>query len=233
VFVLCLGGALQALQARGVKVPEDVVVAGFDDIEETRAIVPSLTTVRAPWHLLGSTSVDLVLAKLANDPLPDQILLETELVHRQSCGCQQVAVIAQRAPPDDPAALPAAITAASRPSAPTAQRALTEALDGLLANLASPPGLAPGWARALVDRLLAEARAPAAAPSRFLQAWAHTLSQIPSGSEIIEWQELLHLIRRQLPQLYSSDSVSSGDFSFNGMDPICGYRYQGQLSLHV
>jgi len=85
-------GAMQALQAQGVRIPEDVVVAGFDDIEETRAISPSLTTVRTPWHLLGSTSVDLVLAKLADDPLPDQILLGTELVRRQSCGCQQMTV---------------------------------------------------------------------------------------------------------------------------------------------
>ena len=35
-------GAMQALQTHGVHVPEDVIVAGFDDIEETRAITPSL-----------------------------------------------------------------------------------------------------------------------------------------------------------------------------------------------
>ena len=46
-------GAMQALQSYGVRIPEDVIVAGFDDIEETRAITPSLTTVRAPWRLLG------------------------------------------------------------------------------------------------------------------------------------------------------------------------------------
>ena len=81
-------GAMQALQSNGVRVPEDVIVAGFDDIEETRAITPSLTTVRTPWRLLGSKSIDLVLMKLANEPMPEQILLETELICRQSCGCQ-------------------------------------------------------------------------------------------------------------------------------------------------
>jgi len=54
-------GALQALQAHGIHIPDDIIVAGFDDIEETRAITPSLTTVRAPWRLLGNRSVELVL----------------------------------------------------------------------------------------------------------------------------------------------------------------------------
>ena len=85
-------GAMQALQAHGVRIPEDVIVAGFDDIEETRAITPSLTTVRTPWHLLGSKSVDLVLSKLAEEELPEQILLETEMICRQSCGCQQIVI---------------------------------------------------------------------------------------------------------------------------------------------
>ena len=83
-------GAMQELQAQGIRVPEDVVIAGFDDIEETRAITPTLTTVRTPWHLLGSSSVDMVLSKLKGDLLPDQILLDTELVCRQSCGCQSI-----------------------------------------------------------------------------------------------------------------------------------------------
>ena len=85
-------GAMQVLQEQGINVPDDIAVAGFDDIEETRATTPSLTTVRAPWHLLGSKSVDLVLSKLANESLPEQILLETELVRRQSCGCQRTII---------------------------------------------------------------------------------------------------------------------------------------------
>ena len=85
-------GAMQALQAYGIHIPDDIIVAGFDDIEETRAVVPSLTTVRAPWYMLGSKSVDLILSKLAGEPLPEQVLLQTELVFRQSCGCQTIAV---------------------------------------------------------------------------------------------------------------------------------------------
>ncbi len=88
-------GALQSLQARGVRVPDDVIVAGFDDIEETRAVTPELTTVRAPWHTLGSKSVDLLLSKIAGERLPEQVFLQTELVRRQSCGCQAAEIEAQ------------------------------------------------------------------------------------------------------------------------------------------
>ena len=81
-------GALQALQARGIRVPDDVIVTGFDDIEETGALTPTLTTVRTPWHSLGSQSVDLLLARITGDPMPEQIYLQTRLISRQSCGCQ-------------------------------------------------------------------------------------------------------------------------------------------------
>jgi len=82
-------GALQALQERGRRVPEDVIVTGFDDIEETRAVTPTLTTVRCPWHRLGRDSLDLMLSRLAGEPLAEQILMPTELVCRQSAAASR------------------------------------------------------------------------------------------------------------------------------------------------
>jgi len=197
-------GAMQALQAQGVNIPQDVIVVGFDDIEETRAIVPSLTTVRAPWHLLGSKSVDLVLSKLARDPLPDQILLETELVYRQSCGCQQIAINQSRAALSGFPSLPPEVNGSSTPAAHPVPGRVAEELGRILYRLASTLGQAPGWSGKLIDDFLADARSNADAPSLFVQTWVETLSQIPSGTEIIEWQEVLNMIRSRVDDLFQS-----------------------------
>src|SRR5579859_1680582 len=188
-------GAMQALQAHGVRVPDDVMVVGFDDIEETRAVAPSLTTVRAPWHLLGSRSVDLVLSNLAGDPLPDQIQLETELVCRQSCGCQQIAIHEAQTP---------WLAEAGGPTEPAARLALGDELDRLLHQFVGGPQRPSDRASTLVDSFISDARSPAESASHFMPAWVETLSQVSSGSETIECQAILNAIRSQVGALIQS-----------------------------
>ena len=85
--------ALGALQARGVRVPDDVAVVGFDDAKDAVAVMPSLTTVRQPLTELGKQATGMLLAKLAGEQTPEQVTLPTELVVRRSCGCLDPAVV--------------------------------------------------------------------------------------------------------------------------------------------
>lgn len=80
-------GAMEELQARGVVVPYDVAVVGFDDIKQTRLVVPPLTTVRQPLHGLGEAAAQMLLAWLAGKTRPEPMLLPAEMVVRRSCGC--------------------------------------------------------------------------------------------------------------------------------------------------
>jgi DNA-binding LacI/PurR family transcriptional regulator len=78
---------LDLLAAEGLRVPDDVVVTGFDGILAGRLSVPSLTTVRQPLEAMGRTA-----ARLLMDPRPlaDPAVvarLGTKLVVRRSCGC--------------------------------------------------------------------------------------------------------------------------------------------------
>lgn len=98
-------GALDVLRARGIQVPYQVAIIGFDDMEEARVSTPPLTTVRQPMREQAKQAVDMLLAKLAGEDVPEQIVLPAELVVRQSCGCHsqtvsQVATLRMATPGD-------------------------------------------------------------------------------------------------------------------------------------
>ncbi len=80
-------GAMEALLARNFRVPQDVAVVGFDDLREGRFAPAPLTTVRQPLDRQGKQSLELVLAQLEGDAIEEHVILHTELVRRQSCGC--------------------------------------------------------------------------------------------------------------------------------------------------
>jgi phosphoserine phosphatase RsbU/P len=80
-------GALKAFQDRHIKVPDDVLVVGFDDIEECAFALPSLTTVRQPMYEMGVKATELLIDKIEKKDVPKMVLVSAALEVRQSCGC--------------------------------------------------------------------------------------------------------------------------------------------------
>src|SRR5581483_4202101 len=76
-------GAMKALQARGLRVPEDVLVSGFDDIPLAGFVNPSLTTVQQDTKVAGRILVDTLIKLIRNDPVENQII-PASLVLRRS-----------------------------------------------------------------------------------------------------------------------------------------------------
>lgn len=78
-------GAIEALRRRGLRVPEDMSLVGFDDLPEVRWSAPPLTTVRQPLADMGKLAVRTVL-ELARAQRPDspRVELGTDLVIRSS-----------------------------------------------------------------------------------------------------------------------------------------------------
>ncbi len=86
-------GAMEVLAARGVRVPQEMSVAGFDDMLLARMTTPQLTTVRQPFRQMGQQAVALLLHQIsrrANEGVPPDPpathILDVELIVRQTVG---------------------------------------------------------------------------------------------------------------------------------------------------
>jgi DNA-binding LacI/PurR family transcriptional regulator len=81
-------GCLSALAQAGLRVPQDVALVGFDDMTPARYLNPPLTTVRAPTEQVGREAVQQLVRRIRCGQAESMVLLPTELVIRQSCGCK-------------------------------------------------------------------------------------------------------------------------------------------------
>jgi LacI family transcriptional regulator len=82
-------GAIRALAEAGMRVPEDVSVVGFDDIQSAAFCTPSLTTIRQPLNEMGKTGARILLERIANPEnveLTAEVIMQPELVVRESTG---------------------------------------------------------------------------------------------------------------------------------------------------
>jgi DNA-binding LacI/PurR family transcriptional regulator len=80
-------GAVHEAQGRGLRVPDDLAIVGFDDIPMAAYTRPPLTTIHLPAYGLGWGAADLLIRLISGEEVPEkQILLSTDLVVRGSCG---------------------------------------------------------------------------------------------------------------------------------------------------
>jgi len=183
-------GLIAALQLRGVRVPDDVAVAGFDDITEASFMIPSLSTVRQPITQLGAMAVADVLARLRGKPAVAEEKVPTTLCYRASCGCRSMVV------PTVP------------PPAQTGNRSLWELIrqsETLIQSLdrhTTALGLHehPHWAQSLVDALLADLQE--STTRKFVAALGLRLDRFSAREGLTHWHlPLMELRAACMPYL--------------------------------
>ena len=76
-------GAMKAIREKGLSIPEDISITGFDDLEFAEHIKPSLTTIRQDFSKMGKTAFELLSALFINKT-PQRVTLKGEIVERNS-----------------------------------------------------------------------------------------------------------------------------------------------------
>lgn len=79
--------ALEELNARGYKVPKDVIVTGFDHTFSAQYSSPSITTVKRPLMELGYTICETLIKVINNETVKSVYKLDAQVVYGESCGC--------------------------------------------------------------------------------------------------------------------------------------------------
>jgi DNA-binding LacI/PurR family transcriptional regulator/anti-anti-sigma regulatory factor len=196
-------GALEVLQQRGIQVPGEVGVVGFNDSIEGRAATPPLTSVAVPFYETGYQAVETLLALMAGEPVPEEVIVPSRLVIRESCGCV------------DPAVAQAAVGPVKRPSK---SMALEDVVGGQWAAVLSDwvraignhaGGAVSEWAQELLGSFVAELEGEQS--GLFLSTLESVLRRVMMGDErpsagsgqrVSAWHGAVSALRRNvLPRL--------------------------------
>jgi len=83
----CAIGAMKAILDKGLKIPRDIAIVGFDDQPDAVAQVPPLASIHVPLTLIGEQALTLMFDHITMNRRLESVRIPTRLVPRQSCGC--------------------------------------------------------------------------------------------------------------------------------------------------
>lgn len=79
--------AVSTLKRHGLRIPEDIIVTGFDGIKDVQYCSPQITTCLCSNEHLAQTATDVIMKRLAGEAVPETVLVVPELQTSESCGC--------------------------------------------------------------------------------------------------------------------------------------------------
>lgn len=169
-------GAINALSHAGIRCPDEILVAGFDDSPSARSCSPTLTTARQPVAQLGALGVTRLAQAWSGDCDVGETAVPTEVVIRESCGCDPTAAL-------------------DRPlSGGALDDTLHTALQELLTPLLDEAAHRRLWADRFCTALQQEQRAEAPALQKTLAELLEHLAQ--TDRPILELQRVISLMRQ-------------------------------------
>lgn len=182
--------AIEVIEAHGLRVPEDIAVVGFDDVDDARAWTPPLTTIRQPSYELGRRAVEMVLARMGGEDVPGKVTVASRLIVRESCGCPSQAILQAAAP---------VIESLAAPDTPNGQQ------DELLAGVEEAVqvfALTPGELRPLLEAFHDDVQVESS--SSFLAVLTSLLRQtFQMRNDPLAWQNALSALRLYANRRYS------------------------------
>lgn len=180
-------GAVRVLIERGIRIPADVAIAGFNDSEEGRLVRPPLTSVSLPFYEQGQRAVETLLLTLAGEEVPDRVILDSQLLVRQSCGCSSRSINQ---------AATEVKTAEAGEAKRVSQQAHNQLVEQIL-RVISNRNIAATWSKILIDAF--NAAITSEESSHFLSVLDGMLKQGSlDGDETAAWQMAISVLRQNL-----------------------------------
>lgn len=169
-------GALEALAERGIPVPYEVAVTGFDDLASAATSTPPLSTVRQPIYKQARRAMQELIGRIKGGTLGAETLEPPEQVYRQSCGCLST-------------------TLAAFADAPA------ETVESAIATIGDIPGFAGNGDLANKVAAFISLAAKPESPDSEIYAPFNTMIQkdIVSGQNVEKWYGLVNLVRSVAP----------------------------------
>ncbi len=183
--------ALKAFQERGLRVPADILITGFNDTAESRLATPPLTTAAVSFAAQGAGALSMLIALMAGHEAPWDVTLPARLRVRRSCGCPSTAVtLAASGPGAYPAGLLADIPSALR-------AAREECLDEMTSLAGVGEEGRTAWMEPLLDSFIDDIAARST--DRFRAMLDAVLDRvILAGYETDAWQDAVSALRRRV-----------------------------------
>lgn len=209
--------AMDALHAQGLCVPGDVAVVGFDNASEGRYTTPPLSSVPIPYYAQGHRAVEMLLDLLAGIRVPEQVMLSTHLIVRQSCGC--VNPVVKQAEVGQ-----ITRTGESLHTAAAMQEQFLRDLTEQIANF--PAERVRAWGRRILDAFLTDMQG--ATEGGFLSALDDVLCEAHAQhGNINDWQGAMTALRRRaLPYLGAADELARADDLWQQAQVMLGQMMQ-------
>jgi DNA-binding LacI/PurR family transcriptional regulator/anti-anti-sigma regulatory factor len=197
---------LDELQTRGVQVPGDVAVVGFDNDTRTFFSTPPLTTA---GYEMGRHAAETLLALLAGERVPERTFVPARVVIRRSCGCQYLAVTQATAGPVE---------------RPARQAALEEVVGAQRAQIFLDMAQAVGddvadteavseWMEQVLDSFVTALTIEVEeGSSAFLQVLEEVLQRArAAGGDVAAWQGALSALRQYLLPYLDGEALSRAE----------------------
>jgi len=202
--------AMHRLSQHGLRIPEDVAVAGFDDFPFIGSVLPPLTTARVPFDVMGRRAVSMLAAQIRGEKVDSLVTIPAHLIKRQSCGCPSRTITCARLPSLDPCLEISEVeTLCFDARFARQQEALLASMTELVQGRTgvSEPG-ALDWIQELITTLTSDMRDVSANPhlmtpsnSQFLSRLNQILRRLANQNrELGCFQDVISLMRRAVLQ---------------------------------
>jgi signal transduction histidine kinase/AraC-like DNA-binding protein len=180
--------ALKSFQERGLRVPADLLVTGFNDTAESRLATPPLTTASVPFAAQGGRALSMLTALMAGQETPREVTLPARLLVRRSCGCPS-------------AAASLAVSDAAASPVPDLAAALRAVREECLAEMTELSRVGPegrtAWLEPLLDSFIDDIGGTSM--TRFRLMLDNVLDRaILADSETDAWQDAVSALRRRV-----------------------------------